>query len=725
MMPHAGHRILSHIDHLQNYDRTWFRSALYIRGSYVLPFGLEEFLKSKNLSKYLLILLPLLAAGYLMWPTYRYYQLDKERNAIAGDSVALENWDRANGEAYDVARNGRIKLGLDLRGGMYVTLEVDVLKLIEESADEASTLGDEAFQRVLDKTRKETDNTDLDVLEVFLKNFRAENRSLLQYFTVADATDVTEEAVERKLRRNVDEAIDQALEVIKQRINKFQVSEAQISKQGARRIVLELPDVKDEKEIRNLLQTTARLEFNRVMMGKELVRAFMSVDQVLRGGSAVADTAVVAADTTKADTTAAKETTAVAKADSAAADTAAKANDTARKNPYAGLSDDEVQRRYRKDHPFTSMLASFIMANDRMQPFDFVGKTLADFPDADYRFLIDDKNVDRLSRMLERPEVRRILPIDLQILIGAKPDEFYAKQQVTLYDVYGVGREPLLTGDVIEEAYPSFDPASTLPVVNMSMNTDGAERWAAITGANVGKRIAIVLDGRVYSAPVVQGKIPNGNSQISGMSGAQEANVLAVVLKAGALKAPVKIIEERVVGPSLGEDSIRRGVTSSLISFVIIVLFMFIYYALGGGIADIALLMNVMLMVAVLAGFGGTLTLPGIAGVILSVAMAVDANILVFERIREELAQGKTLKQSIDQGFGKAMSAILDSNITNVLSGIVLYFLGTGPVKGFAITLIIGVITTLFTAVLVSRAMFELIAAGGATTFNFGQRKSA
>lgn len=725
MMPHAGHRILSHIDHLQNYDRTWFRSALYIRGSYVLPFGLEEFLKSKNLSKYLLILLPLLAAGYLMWPTYRYYQLDKERNAIAGDSVALENWDRANGEAYDVARNGRIKLGLDLRGGMYVTLEVDVLKLIEESADEASTLGDEAFQRVLDKTRKETDNTDLDVLEVFLKNFRAENRSLLQYFTVADATDVTEEAVERKLRRNVDEAIDQALEVIKQRINKFQVSEAQISKQGARRIVLELPDVKDEKEIRNLLQTTARLEFNRVMMGKELVRAFMSVDQVLRGGSAVADTAVVAADTTKADTTAAKDTTAVAKADSSVADTAAKANDTARKNPYAGLSDDEVQRRYRKDHPFTSMLASFIMANDRMQPFDFVGKTLADFPDADYRFLIDDKNVDRLSRMLERPEVRRILPIDLQILIGAKPDEFYAKQQVTLYDVYGVGREPLLTGDVIEEAYPSFDPASTLPVVNMSMNTDGAERWAAITGANVGKRIAIVLDGRVYSAPVVQGKIPNGNSQISGMSGAQEANVLAVVLKAGALKAPVKIIEERVVGPSLGEDSIRRGVTSSLISFVIIVLFMFIYYALGGGIADIALLMNVMLMVAVLAGFGGTLTLPGIAGVILSVAMAVDANILVFERIREELAQGKTLKQSIDQGFGKAMSAILDSNITNVLSGIVLYFLGTGPVKGFAITLIIGVITTLFTAVLVSRAMFELIAAGGATTFNFGQRKSA
>ena len=679
----------------------------------------------KNLSKYLLVLLPLLAAGYLMWPTYRYYQLDKERDAIAGDSVALENWDRANGEAYDVARNGRIKLGLDLRGGMYVTLEVDVLKLIEESADEQSTLGDDAFQRVLDKTRKETDNTDLDVLEVFLKNFRAENRSLLQYFTVADATDVTEEAVEKKLRRNVDEAIDQALEVIKQRINKFQVSEAQINKQGARRIVLELPDVKDEKEIRNLLQTTARLEFNRVIMGKDLVRAFMSIDQVLRGGTATTEMAV--ADTAKAadSTAAAADTTAVAAADSAKTDTTAKTTDSAAKNPYAGLSDDEVQRRYRKDHPFTSLLASFVLANDRMQPFDFVGKNVNDFPDAEYRFLIDEKNVDRLSRMLDRPEVRRVMPMDMQVLIGAKPDEFYAKQQASLFDVYGVSREPLLTGDVIEEAYPSFDPASTLPVVNMSMNSDGAERWAAITGANIGKRIAIVLDGRVYSAPVVQGKIPNGNSQISGMSGAEEANVLAVVLKAGALKAPVKIIEERIVGPSLGEDSIRRGVTSSVISFVIIVLFMLVYYALGGGIADIALLMNVLLMVAVLAGFGGTLTLPGIAGVILSVAMAVDANILVFERIREELAMGKTLRQAIDQGFGKAMSAILDSNMTNVLSGIVLYFLGTGPVKGFAVTLIIGVITTLFTAVLVSRAMFELVVAGGATTFNFGQRKTA
>lgn len=681
-------------------------------------------MKSKNLSRYLLILLPILAAGYLMWPTYRYYQLENERTALVGDSTALENWERANGEAFDAARNARIKLGLDLRGGMYVTLEVDVLKLIEQSADEQSVIGDDVFQKVIAKTRAETDNTDLDVLEQFLKNFREQKRSLLQYFTVADATDVTEEAVEKKLRRNVDEAIDQALEVITQRINKFNVSEAQISKQGTRRIVLELPDVKDEKEIRDLLQTTARLEFKRVMMGKELVRAFMTIDQVLRGEAVAADTAM--ADTTKpADSTAAKaDTTAVATADSAKADTT-KASDSARKNPYAGLSDEEQQRRYRKDHPFTSLISSFIVANERLQPFDFVGKSINDFPETEYRFLIDEKSIDKISKILERADVRRVTPLDMEILIGAKPDDFYKKQEAMIYDIYGVSKDPLLTGDVIEEAYPTFDPASTLPVVTMRMNSEGSDRWASITGANVGKRIAIVMDGRVYSAPVVQGKIPNGNSQISGMSNAEEANLLAVVLKAGALKAPVKIIEERIVGPSLGEDSIRRGVLSSAVSFGIIVLFMLLYYAMGGGIADIALLMNLLLMVAVLAGFGGTLTLPGIAGVILSVAMAVDANILVFERIREELAMGKSLKAAIDQGFAKAMSAIVDSNITNVLSAIVLYFLGSGPVKGFAVTLIIGVATTMFTAVLVSRAMFELIASSGATTFNFGQRKTA
>lgn len=259
----------------------------------------------------------------------------------------------------------------------------------------------------------------------------------------------------------------------------------------------------------------------------------------------------------------------------------------------------------------------------------------------------------------------------------------------------------------------------------MQMDANGAERWAQITGANVGKRIAIVLDGRVYSAPNVLGKIPNGSSQITGSGNIEEATLLAVVLKAGALKAPVKIIEERVVGPSLGEDSIRRGITSSVISFALVIVFMLLYYAIGGALADIALLVNVLLVVAALIGFNGTLSLPGIAGIILSTAMAVDANILVFERMREEFAAGRNLRSAVQQGYEKAWSAIFDSNITNMLSGVVLLFLGTGPVKGFAVTLIIGVIMTLFTAVVMTRAMFELIIASGATTINLGQKKQA
>lgn len=681
-------------------------------------------MKQKNLSRWLMIIAPIIAAAYLMWPTYRFYQLDQERTSVASDSALLEEWDRTNGEAYQSAKQGRIKLGLDLRGGMYVTLEVDVLKLIEESADATSV--DDEFTSIIEKTRKETDNTDLDVLETFLKNFKGSGKSLLQYFTVTNQVDPTEEAIEAKLRKDVDDAVDQALEVIKQRINKYDVSEANIQKQGVRRILLELPDVKDEKEIRSLLQTTARLEFKRVLMGQNMIQAFYAIDALLKGVP-MADTAQTAtADTATADTATAKTAT----SDTSKTDTATAKADTAKKdttNPYANLPEEEQLKRIRKDYPFTHMIQGMYAQNDKsaMQPFDFVLKTAKDFPDAGiYRFVVGAKQLPKLLAILERNDVKKVIPVDLQILVGAKPEGVNAQGQGDgFFDIYGVAAEAELTGDVITEAFPSFDPASNQPVVMMEMNTTGAERWAQITGANVGKRIAIVLDGRVYSAPNVINKIPNGSSQITGMANAEEANLLAVVLKAGALKAPVKIIEERVVGPSLGEDSIKRGLTSSMISFALVVLFMLVYYMLGGALADVALLMNVVLVVAGLAGFGGTLTLPGIAGIILATAMAVDANILIFERIREELAAGRPLRQAVEQGYAKAWSAILDSNVTNMLSGLVLIFLGTGPVKGFAVTLIIGVLMTLFTAVVVTRAMFEILISSGATTINLGQRK--
>lgn len=682
----------------------------------------------KNLSRWLLIISPLLAVAYLLWPTYRFYQLDAERSALASDSAALEAWDVQNAEDYQAARLKRIKLGLDLRGGMYVTLEVDVLKLIEESADKLSI--DDDFLAVLEETRKETDNTDKNVLDVFLEKFRAKastnKMSLLQYFTVSNQLDPTEEAIEEKLRKDVDEAIDQALQVISQRINKYDVSEANIQKQGARRILLELPDVKDENEIRSLLQTTARLEFHRVTMGRPMIETFYAIDALLRG-DLIEETVV---DTAAVSDAAVSDTATVAAADSTATDsTVADTSKADTTNPYAGLSDDEALRRIKKDYPFTYMISGVFAPNAQasFQAFDFTLKKASDFPETGvYRFVVGEKFVSRFLAIMDRPDVQRLMPVDLKILVGAKAERQQgADAEAGFFDVYGVAAEPELTGDVVTEAFPSFDPQNNQPVVIMDMNSEGAERWASITAANINKQIAIVLDGRVYSAPNVQGKIPDGRSQITGMGNTEEANLLAVVLKAGALKAPVKIIEERVVGPSLGEDSIKRGITSSILSFALVVLFMLVYYMLGGGLADIALMMNVLLVVAGLAGFGGTLTLPGIAGIILATAMAVDANILIFERIREEMAMGRPLRSAVEQGYAKAWSAILDSNVTNMLSGIVLIFLGTGPVKGFAVTLIIGVLMTLFTAVVLTRAMFEILISSGATSINLGQKKTA
>ncbi|MCU0330657.1 MAG: protein translocase subunit SecD [Candidatus Kapabacteria bacterium] len=670
-------------------------------------------MNSKSLSRWLTIVLPILIAGYLLWPTYQAYQLDEQRKALS-DSSAIEQWDAANGESYADARSKRVKLGLDLRGGMYVTIEVDVLKMIQAAADQNSI--DPEFNKVVAQTAAEVADKDVDVLDVFLKNFKATGKSLLAYFP----TNGTEESdVVDKLRRDSEGAVEQAQEVIRQRVNRYGLSEVSITKQGSRRLVLELPDVKDEKEIRNLLNVQAKLEFKRVIMNADLLRGILAADRALSG--------VVEPQATAADTTA--DSTAAGSADTAAVaanDSAAKAStDTgAKKDPYAGLSEEEARRRYVADHPIGSKI--FLMSQGMDQPYLVSQIDESKLQDGgEYSLFVEDRNLGALLKLLERPEVVKAMPADLQLAVAAKPMQPENEPGPKSFTVFGVAAEADLTGEVVAEAFPTYDPQSNLPAVSMQMTTEGTERWSQITGANIGKRIAIVLDGRVYTAPVVQGKIPNGNSQITGMADASEANLLAIVLKAGALKAPVRIIEERIVGPSLGEDSIRRGLQSTLISFAFIVLFMLVYYAIGGGFADLALLINLLLVVAFLTPFGFTLTLPGIAGVILSVAMAVDANILIFERMREEMAAGRTLRDAVRQGYGKAFSAIIDSNITNILSGFVLLWLGTGPIKGFAMTMIVGVLATLFTAIVVTRAMFELVIASGATTINIGQKKTA
>lgn len=673
-------------------------------------------MKKGLLGKWLIIVLPLLAAGLLLFPTFRASQLEKQRLELvnAKNESALAAFDKEHGESLRKNKEQSLKLGLDLRGGIYVTLEADVIRLLEESAMRDAV--DEVFLETLEKTRQQVDaGGDDDVLPVFLKNFdaiaRPKGRKLFSYFDTGSNRDLSEDAIIKRLERNINEAIDQAIEVVRQRIDKYGVAETTIQKQGTRRIVIELPGVSNEAEVRSLLQTTARLEFKLVRNNAQIVRTFYAIDQLLKNKGVVANASTTAtASASTATTTAASTATASA--------------DSTKKDPYAGLTDDQKREKFKKDYPFTSMFVTYFNPpGEGQQPVPVIYEK-NEFPEGDYSFQIPDESVQKFEEIMARPDVRRIVGTEYQAIISAKPEPFFERQGVKLFYIYGVLAKPELTGDVIADAQATFDPTNNSPMVMMDMNADGAANWARITGANIKKRIAIVLDDRVYSAPTVQNKISGGRSQITGSSTIDEARLLEIVLKAGALKAPVKIVEERVIGPSLGEDSIRKGIISGAIAALLVVLFMILYYTTAGVLADIAVLVNVTLIIAILAAFAGTLTLPGIAGLILTLGMAVDTNILVFERIREELHHGRSLRAAVDEGFKRAFNAILDSNITTMITGAILYYLGTGPIRGFAVTLMIGIVITLFTGITLSKVFFELILSRGATTFNLGQPAS-
>ncbi len=371
------------------------------------------------------------------------------------------------------------------------------------------------------------------------------------------------------------------------------------------------------------------------------------------------------------------------------------------------------------------MFTTFFSKDNKSQSQE-VGYINEALPEGEYNFVVSDELLPKVRMILNRSEVKALLPDDITIHFAAKAETFKDQKgkDVKFFNFYACKDfQPKLTGEVITDAVATYDQTNNQPIVNMAMDSDGAERWAKITGANIGKRIAVILDDQVYTAPNVQARITGGSSQITGMANPEEARLLKIVLKAGALKAPVQTAEVRVVGPSLGEDSIASGLNASLIAFALVILFMLMYYVKGGLVADIAIFINVFLILAVMAAFDGTLTLPGIAGIILTIGMAVDANILIYERIREELFRGRTIKAAIDEGFKKALSAILDSNVTTFITALILFYFGTGTIQGFAMTLMIGILGTLFTAILVSRAIIELTMSPSASSYNFGQPK--
>ena len=351
----------------------------------------------------------------------------------------------------------------------------------------------------------------------------------------------------------------------------------------------------------------------------------------------------------------------------------------------------------------------------QQNPFFFLARLPRDAQYADA--FVEEKDMQKLENYLSLPEVQNVIPDNVEFLFSAKP--IYTENQINYFKLYMINKSSELTGEVITDAQANIDQSTTAPIVTMQMNTEGSIEWARITGSNVGKRVAVVLDGVVYTAPVIRGKIPTGNTQIEGMEDLEEAKLLEIILKAGALPAPVDIIEERTVGPSLGQDSINQGLTSTVAGLLLVIIFMVFYYKKAGTIADLALVSTVLLLMGVLAGFQATLTLPGIAGIILTIGMAVDANVLIFERIREELATGKTAKAAIESGYLNSYSAIFDSNITTFFTAIILYQFGSGPIQGFALTLMIGIVVSLFSALVVTRLIFDIMLTKG-TKVNVG-----
>lgn len=625
----------------------------------------------KYRGRILLIVAVVVLAVVFLWPTYQDYSYRKQLSTLSGeDSIKYFEQHRDDIMA---ARAKRMKLGLDLQGGMRVVLEVDVLQMLEDMAKDK----DDNFIAVMKELRAESAVSEFDVLPRFFEKLKQRGISIARYY--GNRRD-PEDRLKSFLEDETQKGVDRAIEIVRNRVDQYGVAEPTIQKQGGKRIIVELPGVKDEAEVTELLRGTAKLEFKLVKDPQISYKVMDNIDKFLAGKS---DSDTILAAGTKKDTTQRRQRT-----DALSELTGGKtfaSEDTTR------------EAQFFREHPFFS----YVIPDQRGSGDAYV----------------EAKNKERVARLLEREDVKRLLPPDFQFVWTNKAEKF--RDGSEYYRLIAVKSTPELTGGVITNAQQSVDPEDNRPIVNMEMNSEGAREWARITGANINKRIAIILDNACYSAPVVQQKISGGRSRITGMDTPNEARLLEIVLKAGALPAPVSIIEKRTVGPSLGEDSIRSGMTSLILAFIFTILFMVVYYNNAGAVADFALLFNILFILGFMAAFQATLTLPGIAGIVLTIGMAVDANVLINERIREEVSGGKTLRAAIDAGYSKAFAAIFDSNITTFLTGIVLYQFGTGPVQGFAVTLMIGIVASMFSAIVITHVIFNIMTERGLNP-NFG-----
>ena len=659
-------------------------------------------MQNKGALKFLAIVLAIACAYQLSFTFVTRHVENQAARYAAGDPVKEQNYlDSVKSQPvynlgfvkfnYKECKEKEINLGLDLRGGMNVMLEISVEDVIRALSNDSK---DPIFNQALAQAREDQKNSTSDYITLFASAYeKLSNGGKLSYiFNTPELREVippasTNEQVIAVLREQAESAIANSFNVLRNRIDRFGVTQPNIQRlENSGRILVELPGVKEPERVRKLLQGTASLEFWATYENNEIYPALEQANAVIRGLKEAGEIADTTAKVETADSSAAQAATdspaLLAKLDSTAvADTAAvQAQDTA---------------AFEAQFPLFAKLHPMVDEQGQIYGGPVIGRAMS-FDTA------------AVNRYMQLPQVKALLPRDIKLFWGVKS----ADPAGTVYDLYAIkantrdGKAPL-DGGVVTEAREEYSQHGAAAEVSMVMNATGARTWARMTADNIGRSIAIVLDGYVYSAPRVNGEIEGGRSSITGQFTIQEAKDLANVLKSGKLPAPARIIQDTVVGPSLGQESINAGMMSFILAFILVLIYIVFYYHTAGMVAGIALICNLFFLLGVLVSFGAVLTLPGIAGIVLTMGMAVDANVIIYERVKEELRAGKGLALSLKEGFKNAMSAIIDGNLTTLITGIVLFIFGTGPVQGFATTLIIGILTSLFCAIFITRLIFS------------------
>lgn len=660
-------------------------------------------MQGKGIIKFFAILLAIVCLYQLSF-TFVAQKVERDAKAYANgnavkergylDSIATQPVYPLLKHTYQYCKDKELALGLDLKGGMDVTMQISLVELVKSLSDNNP---DPAFNQALANAENISKTSTTDFITLFIKEYEkaAPNGKLAAIFSTKENQEhlkynASNSEVKTYLQDQANVAIKQSFTVLRTRIDQFGVTQPNIQlQQGTNRILIELPGVFDKDRVGKLLQGSAKLEFYETFDNAEFYQVLINVDKILGAKAKIAK-----ADTAKTKTTAAAATTQKDTAKSALA-----LLNKVEKN--AGKDTSSALNKKSNQNPLFAVLQLNTRQGQGGQPELGPGSVVG---------YAAQKDTAKVNTYLNSADAKSVIPKNVKLLWGVKPIENTKVFELYAIKLSGADNGPVLAGDVISDARPSNDQKGG-SAVTMVMNSDGATKWRRVTAEAAAKEpkkaIAIVLDDNVYSAPTVQNEIAGGISEITGNFSIEDTKDLANVLKSGRLPAPARIVAEEVVGASLGQEAIHAGLLSCVLGFIVVLIFMIAYYNRAGTVANIAVLVNVFFLMGVLASLNAVLTMPGIAGIVLTLGMAVDANVLIYERIREELAHGKSLRIAVADGFKNALSSILDSNISTFLTGLILYVFGSGPIRGFATTLMIGIVTSLFCSILISRLIFE------------------